>query len=225
MLPTKPTLLLLACLLLATSGWAQAQTNPSRGRWEVGVDALSLFEKNTFAPYSLFGRYLLNPDGEKKSHFRARIGYNFHSYLDTVVRGNYHDHDSRQFAFMALVGYQIEFSVFDRSSLYAGADVSFNRDFVETLWDLPNITGFETVQQRIIGLHGVIGYSYSLTQNLRISLESSVSLSHRYYRYQEDVFFYYDDGTPMSGRNGHFGSTRIDSKINPFHQLLVTYKF
>ena len=212
----------MGCMVSASSF---AQQNNSPSRWEVGVDALSLFDKNTFAPYSLFGKYLLNPDGDKKSHLRARIGYDFYTYLDTAVRGNKIDHDSHRFAFMALLGYQREFSVRDRSSLYVGADLSFYRDFRKTLWDLPNITGFETIQQRIVGLHGVVGYSYQLTQHLVFSLESSVSLSHRYYQYKEDVFFYFDDGSPMSGRNAHFFSNRIDSFVNPFHQILITYKF
>jgi hypothetical protein len=212
----------MACL---AAGLSHAQQDNSPNRWEVGVDALSLFDKNTFVPYSIFGRYLLNPEGNKKSHLRARIGYDFHSYLDTAVQGNTFDHDSHRFAFMALLGYQREFSTWERSSLYLGADLSFSRDFRKTLWDLPNIKGYETLQWRFVGLHGVIGYSYQLTGNLIFSLESSVSISHRYYHFKEDVFFYRDDGSGISGRIGNLFSNRIDTSINPFHQILFTYKF
>lgn len=218
-------ILWLAGLGSILSNQSLAQQDNSPNRWEVGVDALSLFDKNTLVPYSIFGRYLLNPDGNMKSHLRVRIGYDFHTYLDTAVRGNTFDHDSHRFAFMALLGYQREFSTWERSSLYLGADLSFSRDFRKINWDLPNITGFETLQQRIVGLHGVVGYSYQLTGQLVFSLESSISFSHRHYQFKEDVFFYFDDGTPRSGRNRHNFSNRIDSFINPFYQILLTYKF
>jgi general stress protein CsbA len=209
--------------LFSASSFAQQTKSPNR--WEVGVDALSLVEKNTFATYSLFGRYLLNPDSDKKSHLRARIGYDFYTYLDTAVRGNTFDHDSHRFAFMALVGYQREFSTWNRSSLYWGADLSFSRDFRKTNWDLPNIKGFESLTWRFIGLHGLIGYTYQLTGNLSISLESSVSISHRYYQRLVDVFFFRDDGSGISGVVGDQSSNRIDATINPFQQILFTYKF
>jgi hypothetical protein len=228
----------LAGMSCIVSSLTFAQQNNSPNRWEIGVDIRPLFDKNYFvqpsafgggenyfSKYSLFGRYLLNPDSDRKSHLRARIGYDFYTYLDTAVRGNTFDHDSHRFAFMALIGYQREFLVKGLSSLYGGVDLSFYGDFRETLWDLPNITGFENLQQRIFGFHGVIGYSYQLTGNLRFSLESSVSLSHRYYRYMEDVLFYYDDGSPRSGRNAYFSSNQINSFINPFHQILITYNF
>jgi hypothetical protein len=207
------------------SGLSHAQQENSPKRWEVGVDALSLFDKNTFVPYSMFGRYLLNPDSDKKSHLRVRIGYDFYTYLDTAVRGNTFDHDSHRFAFMALLGYQREFSTWERSSLYWGADLSFSSDSRKVNWDLPNIQGFESLTWRFIGLHGLVGYTYQLTGNLSISLESSISISHRYYQRLVDVFFFRDDGSGISGVVGDQSSNRIDTSINPFHQILFTYKF
>jgi len=218
-------IVLMAVIGALFSASSHAQQTKSSNRWEVGVDALSLFDKNTFVPYSLFGRYLLNPESDKKSHLRVRIGYDFYTYLDTAVRGNTFDHDSHRLAFMALLGYQREFSTWERSSLYWGADLSFSRDFRKVNWDLPNIQGFESLTWRFIGLHGLVGYTYHLTENISFSLESSVSISHRYYHTLEDVFFFRDDGSGISGRNGIDSSNRIDTAINPFHQILFTYKF
>jgi hypothetical protein len=218
-------IVLMAVLGALFSASSHAQQTKSSNRWEVGVDALSLFDKNTFVPYSLFGRYLLNPESDKKSHLRVRIGYDFFTYLDTAVRGNTFDHDSHRLAFMALLGYQREFSTWERSSLYWGAELSFSSDFRKVNWDLPNIQGFESLTWRFIGLHGLVGYTYHLTENISFSLESSVSISHRYYHTLEDVFFFRDDGSGISGRNGIDSSNRIDTAINPFHQILFTYKF
>jgi hypothetical protein len=209
--------------LFSASSFGQQTKSPNR--WEVGVDASSLVDKNTFAAYSLFGRYLLNPDSDNKSHLRVRIGYDFYTYLDTTVRGNTFDHDSHRFAFMALLGYQREFSTWERSSLYWGADLSFFRDFRKVNWDLPNIQGFESLTWRFIGLHGLVGYTYHLTEKISFSLESSVSIIHRHYHFLEDVFFFRDDGSEISGRIRDHSSNRIDATINPFHQILFTYKF
>ena len=193
-------------------------------RWEVGVDVLSLFDKNSLTPYSLFGRYLLNPKGDKKSHLRARIGFDGFNYLDTALFDTAIEHDSRAFSFSVMVGYQKEITSTDRSSLYFGSDLSFSRESSNKKWDIPGplgVQGYEDYSNSKIGLHFLAGYSYSLGSRIRISLESSLSVFFRREIFDQDVTFFAFDNRLYEDSS----ASRIDSRINPFHQLLFTYKF
>jgi opacity protein-like surface antigen len=218
---TKPTLIMaiLVCLLQSVSIQAQEASNTER--WELGVDALSLIDKNSLTPYSLFGRYMLNPEGDKKSHLRARIGYEGFSYLDTANHGTLLEHDSRAFAFLIMVGYQKEIRSMVRSSFYIGSDLSFSRESSKKRWYSSGVQGHEDYSNSKIGLHALAGYSYSLGSRIKISLESSLSILLRNERLYQDINYVDQDIRLFEDSSG----TRIVSRINPFHQLLFTYKF
>jgi hypothetical protein len=214
----------LMLILITIQSKAQQTDTIPVPRWEVGVDVLSLFDQNSLVPYSLFGRYLLNPTGDKKSHLRARIGFDGFSYLDTANHPNRLEHDSRAFAFSVMVGYQKEITSTDRSSLYFGSDLSFSRESSNKKWDIPGplgVQGYEDYSNSKIGLHFLAGYSYSLGSRIRISLESSLSVFFRREIFDQDVTFFAFDNRLYEDSSAN----RIDSRINPFHQLLFTYKF
>lgn len=211
-------------ILLAVQSKAQEQETVPVPRWEVGVDLLSLIDKNSLTPYSIFGRYLLNPTGAKRSHLRARIGFNGFNYLDTANFGAAFEHDSRAFAFSVMAGYQKEITSTDRSSLYFGSDLSFSRESSNKKWDIPGplgVQGYEDYSHSKIGLHVLAGYSYRLGSRIRISLESSLSVFFRREIFDQDVTFFAFDNRLYEDSS----ASRIESRINPFHQLLFTYKF
>jgi opacity protein-like surface antigen len=217
----KPTLIMaiLVCLLQSVSIQAQEASNSER--WELGVDALSLIDRNSFPPYSLFGRYMLNPEGEKKSHLRARIGYDMYSYLNMVSDGAPLEHDRYAFAFSVMAGYQKEIRSMARSSIYIGSDLSFSRESSKKRWYSSDVQGHEDYSNSKIGLHALAGYSYSLGSRIKISLESSLSILLRNERLDQDINYVEQDIRLFEDSSG----TRIVSRINPFHQLLITYKF
>lgn len=210
---------ILVCLLQSVSIQAQEASNTER--WELGVDALSLIDKNSLTPYSLFGRYMLNPEGDKKSHLRARIGYAGFSYLDTATHSTPLEHDRSAFAFSIMAGYQKEIRTFARSSLYIGADLSFSQESSQNRWFSSDVQGHEDNRNSNLGLHGLAGYSYNLGSRIKLSLESSLSVFFRNERLDLDIDYVDQDIRLFEDSSG----TRIVSRINPFHQLLFTYKF
>ena len=209
----------LLCLIAFLPLYAQHE-NPI-GKWEIGVDALSLIDKNSLTPYSLFGRYLLKPEGEKKSHLRARIGYDGFSYLDTANHGTPLEHDSRAFAFSIMAGYQKEIRTFAHSSFYIGADLSFSRESSNKRWYSSGVQGHEDYRNSNLGLHGLAGYSYNFGSRIKLSLESSLSIFFRNEKLDQDIEYFDQDLRFLEDSSG----TRIGSRINPLHQLLFTYKF
>jgi hypothetical protein len=218
---TKPTIILsiLVCLLQSVSIQAQEASNSER--WELGVDALSLIDKNSLIPYSLFGRYLLNREGDKKSHLRARIGFAGFSYLDTANHGTLLEHDSRSFAFLIMAGYQKEIRSMARSSLYIGSDLSYSRESSKKRWYSSGVQGHEDYRNSNLGLHGLAGYSYNLGSRIKLSLESSLSVFFRNESLDQDIDYVDEDIRLFEDSSG----TRVVSRINPFHQLLFSYKF
>jgi len=76
---------------LMALGQIQAQETdpPKLSRWEVGVDLLTLIDKNNFPAYSLFGRYNLTPDAQKSTYLRMRIGYRYETLIDSTVMASW----------------------------------------------------------------------------------------------------------------------------------------
>lgn len=120
--------LLIGLLLAAhaTEAFAQEQDSLRAFRWGIGLDALSLVDKNVYPDYSVFGRYLLNPDAEKNTFLRFRLGYDYKAILDTASSGISLDHSSRMLRYALALGVQKDLLVRDKSSLYMGGEIAFH---------------------------------------------------------------------------------------------------
>lgn len=206
-------------LLVAGKVNAQEQDSVEVYRWGIGLDALSLVDKNSYPDYSVFGRYLLNPDAEKSTFLRLRLGYGYEAVLDTASSGISLDHSSSLLRYALALGVQRDLVLKGKSSLYTGGELSFHDFRYERDWDITDHTGYENTYQQRLSLYGLLGYNYKLTGRLNLSLETSVSVHYKKYHLDEDVFYV------SGGSIRENWSEIIQSRFNPFHQLLITYNF
>ena len=241
MLPTKPTLLLLACLLLATSGWAQAQTNPSRGRWEIGVDALSIFNANEFPKQSVF---VMKEFGQSGIAIRTRIGASGSDYTH-AFESNFtqfpDDKLEKNLFLMAGIQKQLlrNLPISNKNRLYAGLDLSVakNNTFTERVFmDFVTEIFYETVETetRITRFSPFLGYSRNLTSFLSIRYEMALNLARKDGMWR--MFLYgletWDSNVPFSPplvgshiASGYYKDRTQSYVLNPFNQLIVSIVF
>lgn len=198
---------------------SSAQTMANTGRWEVGVDALSLFDKNTLPAYSLFGRFRLNPNGEKESFIRTRIGYQNQYFEMNAPNENRIYETQRSVSLATAIGFQKEIISFSNSSMYLGGDFLVQRrredEFVILFSER---TGTWDREFNAVKVMGVVGISTRPTNHLKLSFESSLFGGKNHF--QEDYL-----GREPNGEINTIGdnsSKRTVFGFQPFYQILVT---
>lgn len=211
---------------------AQDQDSLKLPRWEVGVDLLSLVDKNNYPEYSLFGRYRLNPTRDKAVYLRTRIGFSGSVYLDSLTAGNPVDYEERNFSPFIMLGLQKDLLNFGESRVYFATDLSLN-----LIWYNIQVgpispenfqfqEGFESMRETKTSGHFVIGYSYNFGGGLTISIESSVNLLLKKYSFDEEMWFYNNaPDVDLGGRIRENSSTKLLTSITPFNQFLLTFNF
>jgi len=229
---------LLAFFLAALSCPAQeVPTKPQR--WEVGVDALSLINKNHYPAYSIFVARKL---GENGWAFRGRIGGNFNSRsnpYELLMHNLVRERD-----LFLLVGFQKSLVTNTKSDIYLGSDIAYmksrittekfihgpeNDIFVDLYFDDSKIT------KNRLSLAPFIGYSKSLGPKITLRYEMALIIGKEIYEENGTGYLINDFdsirqriasdnlGTPSYT---NFNKLRFDFlSLNPFSQLLLTYKF
>lgn len=199
--------------------FAQEQDTLKTNRWAIGLDLLTLVDKHTYPDYSVFARYLLNPDAEKSTFLRFRMGYGYEALLDTASSGISLDHSSGLFRYALALGIQRDLVVNKRSNFYTGSELAFHDSRFKRKWDITHQTGYYNVYQQRLSFYGILGYNYKLNKQLSFSLETSLSVDLKSYVLDEDLF--YESG----GVRSEHASEIIQLGINPFHHLLIIYNF
>jgi hypothetical protein len=209
---------------------AQDQDSLKLPRWEVGVDLLSLVDKNTYPEYSLFGRYRLNPTRDKAVYLRTRIGYTSSVYLDSLTAGNPVDYEERNFSPFIMLGLQKDLLNFGESRVYFATDISYSRKTNTITWGpiMPERfqfqEGFQNIKENFFGFHLSVGYSHYFGQHIKLSIESSLNLIRRNYFLDEEIRFYEDgSGIGAGSTIRENSSTEILTSVKPLHQILLTF--
>ncbi|RIW18753.1 hypothetical protein D0X99_03465 [Algoriphagus lacus] len=205
---------------------AVAQKSP---RWEIGLDALSLIDQNELPPYSLFGRFWLNPEGKKKTQLRMRIGFEQFELLDSAFFDGAAEIDQKTSAFFVAGGLQRDLKVFSKGTLYAGGDIGYSRAKENLVWgpSRPGTReGFSKYEESTIRLSGIIGYNHELGKNFAISVESSLQ---GVYSLQTTDVDYTQLQSPEPEEFVRIVEyERVENwniQIQPFYQVMLSYKF
>jgi hypothetical protein len=220
--------LLFLLLGLSTFQELRAQQTEKKTRWEIGVDALSLIDKNELPVYSLFGRFLINPQGNKKTQLRTRFGLEGSNYQDSVAIFGSFGLEVRAFSVFASVGIQRDIMVFQKGALYVGGDLGFSRYVARS--DFPNNTispqnlGFDNFTESKWRFSGVLGYTHRLGKNLALSFESSLQSVKTRQEINMDYVRLTSGLVPEIVKEQR--SIEIwHTTVQPFYQLLLTYNF
>lgn len=214
-------------LLFSSPQVLMAQKVVKVPRWEIGFDVLFLVDQNELPTYSLFGRYLLNPEGEKKTHVRTRIGFErFHVQDSSFYMGSI-GLDYRVTSVFASIGVQREILVFPKGSLYGGVDIGLSQASDRKDWSLgigAVYDGFDDFVETQWRFSGIVGYTHHLGKNFTISLESSLQTVNTKQNWDKDVTVH-PTGEESYRLVGQKSVETWHSTVQPFYQLLLGYKF
>jgi len=215
--------LLLSVCSIPKIASAQSESNPDR--WEIGVDALSLFGKNSMPAYSLFGRYLINPEGKKEAFLRTSLGYQSNRKILDAPQNDIRFQDSKSESWKIAIGFQKEILSNSSFSFYYGGDLIYQQK-IEDESGSYKVNGGEVgwysyedlksfSETRFVGF---FGFSTNPTKKIKISLESGIFAGRTSFQ-QNYLGFYPNSEIAAIGYNS---SIRAISGFQPFYQLLFT---
>lgn len=233
------TISLIAFFLVGLS--CRAQEDPTKPqRWDVGVDALSLFDKNNYPAYSIF---LARKLGESGFALRSRVGIEGSSFenLTTVPftlpypRPN----NNQKIGFFTSLGIQKNLWQNFRSNFYTGVDIGYglNQEFSQTLESVDNFN--ELYFERKITLTNYVlsqflGYSHSLNKNITLRIEMAANLIIKEVKVRGNGWYIprYDQSEPFFppihetiSANEYGDSRSFNYKLNPLNQIILSYNF
>lgn len=228
-------LTMLSCL-------AQEVTKPQR--WELGVDVLSLFNKNHYPAYSIFVARKL---GENGLALRSRVGIEGSSFENLSVvppRTPFPRPDNYQKRnYFASMGIQkalwINSKPKNQSYFYSGVDIAIklNQEFSQKLEQVEYFTDFYferklTFRDYIVA--PFLGYSYHLHKNFSVRTEIAFNLIITDFKVRGNGWYmpYYDQSVPFippineNPSAYEFGNSRtIDYRLSPLNQIILSYNF
>ena len=183
-------LLCIAALLLGASNPAPGQTKADtlpRRYWEVGLDVLSLFEKNNVPAASALFRYNYDVKKNTGRAWVGRLGLEAEDRTLTIIGGHVtgwqrlkpslgigHEWQRRGRHFrvswgaMATAAYS---DAFDDNHLLFDGDTFYLTDTKTKEWNF--------------GLSGFVGFQYQITPHLALSAESALLLNARRHDYED----------------------------------------
>ncbi|WP_338222924.1 hypothetical protein [Algoriphagus confluentis] len=202
-----------------------AQENPNSSRWEVGLDVLSLFEKNSLPSYSLFGRYFLNPSGEKPMFLRSKLGYQASNAMTNTNMEFYSYEEIQLQNWLATIGFQRDFYTSPITSFYYGADIVLQRlnerQFLIFGDEILEQEGMQAVydNRRIsTSVFGFIGFSRKFGETIVLSFETALYFTQMSSDYDYNLIFV--DGFNASVAQN--SSKKYFAGAKPFSQLVLT---
>lgn len=174
--------------------------------------------------YSLFGRYLINPEGKKEAFLRTRLGYQSSDIIlnSTEDFFNYRELESNNL--LVAVGFQKNIFSKSSSSIYYGGDLVFQKrtenDFVifSEKTQLPGYTNNNWNKYLLRSFVGIIGFNTKPIKYLNISFESGFFVGQTSSEYKYLAMFSNGD----KGTNGINSSKSSNIGFRPFHQILFT---
>jgi len=217
----KTAFAILLSLILSFPVLAQQASQITR--WEFGVDALTLFGKNTLPDYSLFGRFLINPEGKKKAFIRTRMGYESTNRIIDNPLGFIKYQDLKLTNWTVAVGFQKEILSTSSTSFYYGGDFTYQKnsedDFglegieQENIFSYSGLTTFSI--QRFTGF---LGFSFKPIKEIKISFESGLFVGNE--NFEENTLLLNPSLEPVGFYNN--STRRVIAGFQPFYQMLIT---
>lgn len=239
---TTSLILVLACLLIPLR--IQAQETKSPGRWEIGVDALSLIDKNEYPPISVF---VLKEIGQNGIALRSRLGYSRSSFQNlTAGPGEYPRPDDKiTREIFGLLGVQKEIvrdlGIGKNSNLYVGLDfaMSFKEDFHKKLYlDFDVLFFYDESKYRYhkFTTSPFLGVSKNFGDHFSIRLEMAILFQRNNFNYSSTTIRVenYDSSIPfvpppvtennLLGMG--YGKNQTNSIVtSPINQFILSYRF
>lgn len=217
---------------LMAVGQIQAQETdpPKPSRWEVGVDLLTLIDKNNFPAYSMFGRYNLTPNAARSTYLRMRIGFQYETFLDsaqlTHTAITHYNFSHSSYSPFLMVGLQRDIKTLMNTSFYYGADLYYQGSILKKEWG-PNTRqiGDSMIKFENFGSNILFGFSQKIGTNFKISLESSINIYLRKFHLIDEIWFQDEEGIETGGKIGNNFSKKITTNILPFSQIIFSYNF
>lgn len=231
---------LLAFFLAALS--CPAQEVPIKPqRWEVGVDALSLFNKNHYPAYSIF---VARKVGENGFALRSRVGIEGSSFEDLLTMPPLllftRPNNLRKTNFFGSLGLQHKlWFKGNLSYFYTGLDIGIglNQEYSQKLEYMDNFNDYYLERKYTATsymLSPLFGYSHHLNKNFSLRIEMAANLIVTNHRSRGNGWYLprFDQSTPfippiIENRNTYeIGDYRtIDYRLNPINQIIVSYHF
>ncbi|MBP6825006.1 MAG: hypothetical protein KA165_00465 [Saprospiraceae bacterium] len=202
----------------STSAYAQASADTLvQNHWELGVDVLSLFDKNNVPAATIFARYNYRQQLTKGRAWRFRVG------LDSERR----DFDSdgrdstdiyRGWSPYLSIGHEWQFGA-DRCRWYTGFDVTgqYARLNARYLIVPPGNAIIDIHKKEItVGTSVIAGFQYAFTRYFAISIESALNVAYYYFQYNGQELW-------PAGGYGFEKDRKITTTIKPFWVIQFTY--
>jgi hypothetical protein len=159
-------------------------------RWEVGIDMLTLINQNTIPP-SVFVKRLQLKQRKKETGYiwrgvRARVGASF------SIPDKAHPYTTNNHIFLVRPGYEWNRQIKSVEVLYGIDAVAYFQNF-DDYGPNGNQMTFYRNSTMYLGVSPVMGVSYKIIKNIKISLESSfdclyMQSAHTYKYGVEDPF-------------------------------------
>ncbi|MBK7939348.1 MAG: hypothetical protein IPJ82_20695 [Lewinellaceae bacterium] len=217
------------CILwaMAFSSDAIAQAGADtliRNHWELGVDVLSLFDKNNVPAATIFARYNYRQRLAKGRAWRFRVGVDseMRDYSDVT---RFFTDTWRGYGPYLSIGHEWQFQFRSESyQWFVGGDISGQYSSLHsfTLLSIADSTVVDTRLRDITTrVSAIAGFKYSMTKHLSVSIESAFNLTYKYMHFDqpESVF-----GQPPFGIS--YGTDKkFITDIQPFWTINLTYQF
>lgn len=209
-------------LFFALSGTAQTKSDSLfRKHWEVGLDVLSLFDKNNVPAASVFFRRNYSMKNGLGEAWRFRAG------VETVARdftSNVWTTPQTHQTYMPYLSGGHEWQrQSDRFKWFAGCDlpVSYVQDDQFSLIVLADSSvGDYHFKEINIGLHVFVGLQFQVSSSIAISIESALISNFRHWHLSDKSGHL---GYPPSGI-GEENENVVTTKIQPFQVINLIYK-
>lgn len=238
---TTSLIMVLACLLIPLR--IQAQETKSPGRWEIGVDALSLIDKNEYPPLSVF---VLKEIGQNGIALRSRLGYSRSSFQNlTAIPGEFSRPDDKiTREIFGLLGVQKEIvrdlGIGKNSNLYVGLDLamSFKEDFYKKFYG--EFVSFYYDESKYsykkYTISPFLGISKQIGNHLSVRVEMAILFQRNNFNYSSESFILddYDFSKPFDPSlfkindpsSKGYGKNQTNSIItSPLNQFILSYRF
>jgi len=216
-------LLFMTAALQAQSKAPMKRDSFPRNSWEIGVDVLSLFEKNNVPAASIFFRRNYAQSAFRGKAWRFQVG------MDTEVRNfdsnaRFFPDTWRSYCPYLGIGHEWQFSQ-NRFKWFAGVDLTSSYQVSDT-YQLLSIADSTVVDAHLetlnIRLNGILGAQWALTKSLSVALESSFFIQYESYFLNSPSGKY---NTPQET----WGQTMIEDKkfttsFQPFWAITFIYQ-
>jgi hypothetical protein len=179
---TKFYLWALLALTLCLPARAQDETpEPEEKRhWEVGIDLLPLINKETLPAASVFGCYHFTTPAGREMALRLRVG-GINRTVDTTYSGPSIYFERQTTGFFLRPGWEIQKEFPKNLFAFIGVDASlgftYRRDEGQIVQFIDPVYFNYEDRQWEYGLHGIAGMGFRVTEQITLSVESSLNFT------------------------------------------------